>query len=180
MCQAHYVCHEGVGFQLLMSCKTGWLQWPKTLILILHVQKTETAPVNQHGVARGRLWWCHPNCTVFYYRQKLQFPFTSLSQSWFTPMTSNPEWAFLYNMILLPVNRIREAHVHHAVQMGFDNRVQNTHRNASFFEGTPTDGRRAAGWGRCTHSYFHGCPRWLSTGSGIWVSVMKTSRNIQN
>ena len=39
---------------------------------------------------------------------------------------------------------------------------------------TPTGCRTAAGWGQYTHSCCHGYPRWPSTGSGIWVSGVKT------
>lgn len=59
----------------------------------------------------------------------------------------------------------------------FDNTRYGAHRNVSCFAETPTDGRMVAGWGQYTHSCFHGCPRWLSTESGIWVSGVNADKH---
>lgn len=107
-------------------------------------------------------------------------------------MTWKPECAFMRRYNASPViihhyhcNAIVGAHIHictiyiHTADK-FDKGVQGAHQNAGFFEETPTGGRMVAGWGQCTHSCFHGFPRWLSTESGIWVSGMNAYKKTVN
>lgn len=120
----------------------------KTLILNPVVQKTERLSIGMEE-PEGSSGDVIPTALFFYYRQMLQFSFTSLFQSWITPMTSNPEWAFLCvtNMMLLPLNRIIEARVQHT---GFNKSAEHPPKR----------------------KFFRGNSHWWSYGS--WVGSMYT------